>query len=90
MANEGDEELGEEGEALKRNACSLCCCWVKRYPKAFHNIWKFKALKKVVLRPNREMTVKKVMVKVGDVINVGEVLVEFESELQNEKKKLAQ
>ena len=43
----------------------------------------------MTLRPSREMTVKQVMVKVGDVINVGEVLVEFESELQNEKKKLA-
>ncbi len=88
---EGDEELGEEGEAPKKGMpVHSAVVGLRDIQKHFTTYGNLKPWKKVVLRPNREMTVKKVMVKVGDVINVGEVLVEFESELQNEKKKLAE
>ena len=88
---EGEDELGEEFDGPKKgmpvHSAVVGLRDIKKYFTTYGNL---KPWKRVVLRPNREMTVKKVMVKVGDVINVGETLVEFESELQNEKKKLAE
>ena len=89
--SEGDEELGDEDEGPKKGMpVHSAVVGLRDIKKHFTTYGNLKPWKKVVLRPNREMTVKGVMVKVGDVINVGEVLVEFDSELQNEKKKLAE
>ena len=88
--SEGDEDLEEDGEPKKGMPVHSAVVGLRDIKKHFTTYGNLKPWKRVVLRPSREMTVKRVMVKVGDVINVGEVLVEFESELQNEKKKLAE
>jgi membrane fusion protein (multidrug efflux system) len=59
---------------------------IKKYFTTYGNLRPWKS---VNLKPARDMTVRAVLVKVGDYVEVGETLVEFESELQNEKKKLA-
>ncbi|MDC0255007.1 efflux RND transporter periplasmic adaptor subunit [Bacteriovoracales bacterium] len=85
---ENEGELEEEGKkkGLPVHTDVLGLRDIKKYFTTYGNL---KPWKQVNLKPSRELTVREVRVKVGDYVEVGEVIVEFESELQNEKKKLA-
>ena len=83
---EGELEEEEKKKGLPVHTDVLGLRDIKKYFTTYGNL---KPWKQVNLKPSRELTVKEVRVQVGDYVEVGEVIVEFESELQNEKKKLA-